>query len=363
MPSLRLFNKTRQAVYSTLVNGESCIIASFGTRIIDSTMLSSHLEDLRDEGVIVITDADGALVPPTQAGNPHLPQDAASRKLLRGIQPGFVCLQVDTEQSYLYIGNDPTQDGSWRVLSAASTGGGTVDISGKADLIDGKLDPAQVPDLALTTFLGEAADLSEMLAMRGQGGDWCIRTDVGSTYILTNGNGSLEANWTAIVSSDAAALIAAQDAQAAAAAAASQAATALGAANSANAAAGAAMTAVAGVTTSANNALAGKFNTAAAATANTVALNYADTNLYSTYQVSGAVTFTQSGFTKGTKSVLIKNTAGTASGITFPASWTFLGNIPSSIPAGKVAVISVTCFATDGTEGGSTLVAAAGVQN
>jgi len=68
----------------------------------------------------------------------------------------------------------------------------------KADLVGGKLSTSQLPDLAIVQYLGAAANQAAMLALVGQRGDWCTRTDEGKTYILTAEPSSTLANWTAM---------------------------------------------------------------------------------------------------------------------------------------------------------------------
>lgn len=69
----------------------------------------------------------------------------------------------------------------------------------KADLVNGVLATSQIPAQALTEFLGEVTSQAEMLALVGQSGDWCIRSDVGMTYIITaaENTGQLS-DWTAL---------------------------------------------------------------------------------------------------------------------------------------------------------------------
>ena len=58
----------------------------------------------------------------------------------------------------------------------------------------GKLSDAVLPDLAISDYLGEVADETAMLALTGQKGDWCTRTDVGTIYIIT-GNPASAGGW------------------------------------------------------------------------------------------------------------------------------------------------------------------------
>ena len=60
----------------------------------------------------------------------------------------------------------------------------------------GKLAAAQVPDLAVADYLGAVASQAEMLALNGQRGDWCTRTDTSMTWIITGANPTVIGSWT-----------------------------------------------------------------------------------------------------------------------------------------------------------------------
>lgn len=68
-------------------------------------------------------------------------------------------------------------------------------LSGKADLVGGKVDPTQIPDLAISEFLGEVADETARLALTGERGDWALQTDLGLVYVLVADGGSAGADW------------------------------------------------------------------------------------------------------------------------------------------------------------------------
>jgi hypothetical protein len=75
---------------------------------------------------------------------------------------------------------------------------GTPDLSLKADLVGGVIPTSQLPSLAITEFLGTAANQPAMLALSGQRGDWCIRTDGepnGGTWVLVVDGGSSLSHW------------------------------------------------------------------------------------------------------------------------------------------------------------------------
>jgi hypothetical protein len=71
-------------------------------------------------------------------------------------------------------------------------------LATKADLVGGVLPTSQLPALAVTEHLGSVANQSAMLALSGQKGDWCIRSDVGQVYVITGADPSMLASWTAL---------------------------------------------------------------------------------------------------------------------------------------------------------------------
>ena len=68
-------------------------------------------------------------------------------------------------------------------------------LGAKADLLGGVIPNSQIPSIAITEFLGEVADESEMLLLVGEKGDWVIRVDTGSMWILTSNTPSSLDNW------------------------------------------------------------------------------------------------------------------------------------------------------------------------
>lgn len=72
-------------------------------------------------------------------------------------------------------------------------------LAGKADLVDGLVPTSQIPAFAITEFLAAVDNQSEMLALTGQRGDFCIRNDVSMTYVITsNTNTGLLSDWVAL---------------------------------------------------------------------------------------------------------------------------------------------------------------------
>lgn len=65
----------------------------------------------------------------------------------------------------------------------------------KADLVGGVIPTSQIPAIAISDFLGEVANQAAMLALTGQRGDWCVRTDSGNQWILSGDDASVLGNW------------------------------------------------------------------------------------------------------------------------------------------------------------------------
>ena len=68
-------------------------------------------------------------------------------------------------------------------------------LNGKADLVGGVVPTSQLPSLAVTEYLGTVANQTALLALTGQKGDWAIRTDTGSTWVIVGTNPSVIGSW------------------------------------------------------------------------------------------------------------------------------------------------------------------------
>ena len=68
-------------------------------------------------------------------------------------------------------------------------------LAGKADLVGGLVPTSQIPSIAIVEYLGSAANQAAMLALRGQGGDWCIRTDTATEWVIVANNGATLSDW------------------------------------------------------------------------------------------------------------------------------------------------------------------------
>jgi hypothetical protein len=62
----------------------------------------------------------------------------------------------------------------------------------------GQVPAAQIPAIAITEYLGAAANQAAMLALVGQKGDWCTRTDLGTNWVITGNDPTQLASWTAL---------------------------------------------------------------------------------------------------------------------------------------------------------------------
>ncbi len=81
---------------------------------------------------------------------------------------------------------------SGKVNTATYTAG----MANKADLVGGVIPTSQLPAVAITDLLGSVATQAAMLALVGQKGDWAIRTDLGSTWVITGDDPTKLASWT-----------------------------------------------------------------------------------------------------------------------------------------------------------------------
>ena len=74
----------------------------------------------------------------------------------------------------------------------------TSGLAGKADLVGGVVPTSQIPAIAISDYLGAVGSQAAMLALTGQRGDWCLRTDgLPNTgqWILSADNAALLSNW------------------------------------------------------------------------------------------------------------------------------------------------------------------------
>jgi hypothetical protein len=72
---------------------------------------------------------------------------------------------------------------------------GTPNLSLKADLVGGVVPTSQIPSVALVAFLGAVNSQSALLLLRGEPGDWAVRTDRSTTWVIVANNGASLADW------------------------------------------------------------------------------------------------------------------------------------------------------------------------
>lgn len=60
----------------------------------------------------------------------------------------------------------------------------------------GQIPAAQIPAIAITEYLGQVASQVAMLALSGQKGDWAVRTDTGTVWVITGNDPTQIGSWT-----------------------------------------------------------------------------------------------------------------------------------------------------------------------
>jgi len=66
----------------------------------------------------------------------------------------------------------------------------------KADLVDGKVPSSQIPSIAISEFIGNYANEGSLLSATGQKGDWAVRSDTDSVWIITGTDTTSIDSWT-----------------------------------------------------------------------------------------------------------------------------------------------------------------------
>ena len=85
------------------------------------------------------------------------------------------------------------------LLSVSTTSETAILLADKADLVGGVVPTAQIPAIAITEYLGSVASQATMLALVGDRGDWCLRSDLGTTWVLSSDDSTLLASWTQLL--------------------------------------------------------------------------------------------------------------------------------------------------------------------
>jgi len=68
----------------------------------------------------------------------------------------------------------------------------------KADLVNGKVPSSQIPAIAISSYLGSVSSQTAMLALSGQSGDWCNRSDTSTAWVITGDDPTQLASWAQI---------------------------------------------------------------------------------------------------------------------------------------------------------------------
>lgn len=97
------------------------------------------------------------------------------------------------------LGLTGTNSGDQDLSGYLTTSSATTLLADKADLVGGVIPTAQIPAVAIVEYLGSVASEVAMLALVGDRGDWCLRSDLGTTWVLSSDDSSLLASWTQLL--------------------------------------------------------------------------------------------------------------------------------------------------------------------
>ncbi len=186
---------------------DNAIIAEADQRADDDAALAQRVLDLESQPApppyTYVDNADSAVA--TAAAN-ALADHAADTTAVHGIT---------NTANLVLTGDARLSDPRTPTAHAASHGDGGADeitvsqdqvtgltgaLGAKADLVGGLVPSAQIPAIAISEFLGEVGSQAAMLALVGQRGDWAIRTDTGTTWIVIAEPSSTLGNWKQIPS-------------------------------------------------------------------------------------------------------------------------------------------------------------------
>jgi hypothetical protein len=159
----------------------------------DTTALAAHLADLANPHQTTkaqvglpwadnTADVDKPISTATQAALD------AKVPLTRTINGHALTADVTVTKSDVALGNVTNDAQVKRTEMGAASGVATLDSAGK-------LLTTQVPDLSIVTYLGSVASQAAMLALTGQSGDWCNRTDTGTVYVIIGTDPSQLSSW------------------------------------------------------------------------------------------------------------------------------------------------------------------------
>ena len=157
-------------------------------QIPDGIVGVSSWSDLTDKPAVIAAGADAAAARDAIGAQPAGSYATAAQgaKADTAVQPaGLTKAAVGLDQ----VVNTP--DASKPVSTAQAAA-----LAAKADLVGGKLSSSQLQDLAVSAYKGSVASQVAMLALTGEPGDWCTRSDLGTNWVITGADPTLLANWT-----------------------------------------------------------------------------------------------------------------------------------------------------------------------
>ena len=88
---------------------------------------------------------------------------------------------------------DNTSDAAKPVSTAQQTA-----LDAKADLVGGTVPESQLPSGVKTHYLGAVDTEAAMLALTGEKGDWCVRNDKFTSYVIVGADPSVVAGWKSV---------------------------------------------------------------------------------------------------------------------------------------------------------------------
>jgi hypothetical protein len=112
--------------------------------------------------------------------------------------PSTFLALTDTPNSYATKGTNVLQVNAAENAVEFVLGKGVANGFASLDA-SGLLPTAQLPPLAISDFLGTVGNQVDMLALVGQNGDWCIRSDLNTVWIVTATPSSAIGNWQQMV--------------------------------------------------------------------------------------------------------------------------------------------------------------------
>ena len=120
--------------------------------------------------------------------------DDAARDKLANIEANATQDQTGAEIKALY----EVEPNAFTDTDRVYIDGLPAELNLKADLVGGLIPDSQIPPIAVTEYLGVVPDDTAMLALNGQNGDWCVRSDEGKVFVIT-GDPTTIAGWQALV--------------------------------------------------------------------------------------------------------------------------------------------------------------------